>query len=133
MIKSVAVIVLLPFRDIPLFWITRVVKARVVKLPGDAGRASSLDGIGQQFTGRGFDHPQRADFRSTRRGAVRDVLSILRWRPPIKSNSSVRRQRIHIYQWAVFTLQAFADQKHWLILRALALRIKIIFTADLRG
>ena len=126
------IVIFLSLCNFPLLRITRVVEAGIVHLPGDAGGASSLNRIREQLTGFGFDNPQRTDFRTARRGAVRYILSIFRRCPPVESNGSVWRERIHIDQDTVFTQQTVADQEHGLILRALTFCIKVILAANLR-
>src|SRR4051812_22133354 len=133
MIKRVPIVIFLPFCDLALFRVSRVVEAGIIKLPSDAARTGSIDSIGEQVAGCSLNYAQRADFRATGRGPISDVLTIFRCCPPVKSNGSVRRERIHIHQRSILALQPFANQQHELVLRAFALRIKIIFAANLRS
>src|SRR6266566_1690104 len=59
-IKNMAVIDFLPFGNVTLFRISRVIEPRIVEFPCDACGARALDGVSEQLPGRGLDDMQCA-------------------------------------------------------------------------
>src|SRR5205823_14507564 len=131
MIENVTVVVFLPLGDFALFRVTRVPETGVVELPSDAGRTCALNGVGQQLSARNVDHVQRAQLRAAGRGAISEQLSIVRGLPPIKRDSAVGSERVHVHQFTIGSVDGIANVKNRLVLCALAAGVKNPLSADL--
>src|SRR5258708_18633426 len=132
-IKDVAVVHLLAGCDVSLVGIAGVVEAGVVVLPGNAGGAGALDGVGQKVAGLGLDDVQRGHLRSAGRGAVGEILSGFAGLVPIEGNGAVGGELVGVNQDAVLAVNSFPHIEDGLVLHAFAAGIEIIFVRQLRG
>src|SRR5215472_16988579 len=130
--EDVAVVHLLSGGDIAGLRIASVVKARIVRQPGYAGRAGAPDLLRQQLASGGFNYAQAADFRSVRRGAMGNIFAITRGEPPVKSDSAIRRERIDINQAAICSVQSFAHINNGLVLLPFAFLVEVVVGDRLR-
>src|SRR5258708_28208339 len=131
-IKEVAVVHVLAGCDVSLVGIAGVVEAGVVVLPGNAGGAGALDGVGQKVAGLGLDDVQRGHLRSAGRGAVGEILSGFAGLVPIEGNGAVGGELVGVNQDAGLAVNSFPHIEDGLVLHAFAAGIEIIFAGDLR-
>ena len=90
------------------------------------------DFVRQQLAGGRLNDVQGAVFGAAGRGAVSDVLAIVRREPPVERDGAVGGHLVGVHQPPVFSMQAFAHQQHRLVLGALAPDIKEVRPGDLR-
>src|SRR5215510_5959135 len=130
--EDVAVIHFLSGRNVAGLRITSVVKARTVRQPGNAGRAGASDLLRQQLAGGRFNYAQTTDFRPVGRGAIGHVFAVTGGKPPVKSDSAIRRQLIHVNQAAIFSIQSFTHVNDRLVLLPFTLLVEVIIACRLR-
>jgi len=127
----VPVVHLLPFGNVALLRVARVVKTGIVGLPGDTGRARSLNVVRQQLPRRRLNHVQCAELRAAWRSPIGNILAVVGGEPPIECDSSVGRQLVRIYEHPVFALEAVANIENGLVLHPFPTSEKVILAADL--
>ena len=132
MIEDVQVVDVVALGHVALVGIASVIEAGIVLLPRHLGDASLPDFVRQQLAGGGLDDVQGAVFGAAGRGAVSDVLAIVRREPPVERHGAVGGHLVGIHQRPVFSMQAFPHQQHRLVLGALAPDIKEVRPGELR-